>query len=180
MGLSSHHRSIGQSQTHLTPKWLLDTLGPFDLDPCAAPDPRPWPTAGRHIVEREDGLSQPWLGRVWLNPPFDSRVAGRWLGRLHDHGDGIALVHARTEAAWFRPAWQSSGILFLSRRVSFCGQDGVQQEGNSGAPVVLVAYGKSNLAALERSGLEGSLILAWRRQGAYARRDLLDRIPLKA
>ncbi|MBE7197153.1 MAG: adenine methyltransferase [Parafilimonas terrae] len=180
MGLSSHQRAIGKSQTHLTPRWLLDALGPFDLDPCAAPDPRPWPTAARHIVEAEDGLSQPWKGRVWMNPPFDSRVAGRWLGRLRDHGDGIALVHARTEAAWFRPAWDSHGVMFLSKRVTFCTPDGVEQEGNSGAPVALIAFGKRNREILEGCDLEGALIMAWYHKGSYGRRDLLDTIPLSA
>jgi len=39
MTLGSHQQTIGKSQDHLTPRWIIDALGPFDLDPCAA-DPR--------------------------------------------------------------------------------------------------------------------------------------------
>jgi hypothetical protein len=41
MTLGSHQQSIGKSQVHLTPRWIIDALGPFDLDPCAA-TVRPW------------------------------------------------------------------------------------------------------------------------------------------
>ena len=40
----------------------------FDLDPCAAPAPQPWPTARTMFTEAMgDGLSIDWDGRVWLN-----------------------------------------------------------------------------------------------------------------
>jgi hypothetical protein len=81
------------SQVHLTPRWIIDALGPFDLDPCAA-DPRPWNCATRNIYEAEDGLSAKWDGRVWLNLPFDRYKVGKWIGRLAEHGRGTALLHA--------------------------------------------------------------------------------------
>jgi hypothetical protein len=33
VSLGSHQRTVGRSQTHITPKWIIDALGPFDLDP---------------------------------------------------------------------------------------------------------------------------------------------------
>jgi hypothetical protein len=36
MTLGSHQRTVGKSQTHITPRWIIDRLGPFDLDPAAA------------------------------------------------------------------------------------------------------------------------------------------------
>ena len=164
MGLSSHQRAVGASQIHLTPRRIIEALGPFDLDPCAAPEPRPWPTARRHVVEAEDGLSVPWLGRCWVNPPFDGAVVGRWVGRLADHGSGVLLVHARTETRWFRRIWEdASCILFLHDRISFCRPDGSVQEGNSGAPVVLAGFGREEPDRLARSGLDGVLVTEWSR-----------------
>lgn len=32
----------GDTDTWLTPRWILDTLGPFDLDPCAASEIPTW------------------------------------------------------------------------------------------------------------------------------------------
>lgn len=47
----------------LTPPEILRALGPFDLDP-AAPIVRPWDMAARHYTKIDDGMSQPWEGRV--------------------------------------------------------------------------------------------------------------------
>jgi hypothetical protein len=63
----------------LTPRFVIDALGPFDLDPCP-PKERPWDTARRHFTEADDGLSRPWKGRVWLNPPYgpQTRLSILW------------------------------------------------------------------------------------------------------
>ncbi|MBP8231970.1 MAG: hypothetical protein KAY22_06660 [Rhizorhabdus sp.] len=160
MTLGSHQTSIGKSQVHLTPRWLLDQLGPFDLDPCAA-TVRPWDCAAENYVEAIDGLAQPWKGLVWLNPPFDRRLIGRWLAKLAEHGQGIALVHARTETAWFRQIWTGADlILFLGHRVNFLRPDGSAQPANSGAPIALAGYGEG-ANRLRNSDLPGTLVTEW-------------------
>jgi hypothetical protein len=165
MTLGSHQRAIGKSQDHITPKWIIDRLGPFDLDPAAA-DPRPWDCATRNFTEVDDGLSRRWSGRVYLNPPYDRYQVARWIARLAEHGCGTALLHARTEAAWFEPIWRSaSGILFFADRLKFCHPDGSTQPFNSGAPPVLAAFGKYDLARLETSGITGTLVTRWKRVG---------------
>jgi hypothetical protein len=166
MTIGSHQRSVGKSQVHLTPRWLLDSLGPFDLDPCAA-TVRPWDCAARNIVEADDGLAHEWEGRVWLNPPFDRYQVGRWIERLAAHGNGIAVVHARTETAWFRPIWRrASAIHFLFDRIKFVRPDGSEQSANSGAPVVLAAFGDANVESLVGSGIAGALVRLNRRVAA--------------
>jgi hypothetical protein len=44
MTLGSHQKAICTSQVHITPRWIIDGLAPFGLDPCAA-NPRPWDCA---------------------------------------------------------------------------------------------------------------------------------------
>lgn len=159
MTLGSHQRTVGKSQTHITPPWVMERLGAFDLDPCAAPAPRPFTYAAHNYTER--GLERDWFGRVWMNPPFDRYQVARWVKRLADHGNGIALLHARTEAAWFEPVWDSAtAILFLADRLKFYGMDGCEQPANSGAPAVLVAWGDANEHALRNPGFDGVLIKA--------------------
>jgi hypothetical protein len=137
-------------------------LGPFDLDPCAG-EPRPWDCATINYTIADDGLSQPWQGRVWLNPPFDRRVVGRWVEKLAHHRNGIALLHARTEAEWFRPVWHAAvAILFLAKRLHFYLADGTRQRANSGAPAVLVAFSSVDVEAVTRSGISGHLVTAWK------------------
>lgn len=160
MTLGSHQTTIGKSQVHLTPRFIIEALGSFDLDPCAA-DPRPWDCAAENWSK--DGLgSVPWFGRVWLNPPFDRYQVGLWIDRLARHGHGTTLLHARTETEWFRPVWQSASlILFLSQRIKFCRPDGSEQPANSGAPVVLIAFGDDDANHLRASGLQGALVEKW-------------------
>ena len=165
MTLGSHQTTIGKSQDHITPRWIINRLGPFTTDPCAA-DPRPWNCAEHNITEAQDGLRRLWCGYTWLNPPFDQRVVGRWIERLAQHGNGVALLHARSEARWFAPCWRhASGILFLATRLKFCRADESEQPHNSGAPPVLVAFGEYALARLEASGIQGQLVTAWKRIG---------------
>jgi hypothetical protein len=153
MSLSAHQRPVMGTDEWLTPPEILARLGAFDLDPCA-PVSRPWDTARRHYTVLDDGLSKPWVGRVWCNPPF-GREAVKWLRRMADHGDGIALIPARTETAmFFECVWRrADGVLFLEGRPHFHRVSGERAPFNSGAPICLVAYGEANAAVLNTSGL---------------------------
>lgn len=156
--------------THLTPPHVLEALGgasSFDLDPCAAPEPRPWPTARRMIALPDaNGLLIHWSGRVWLNPPYTASEIGRWLKRMAAHGRGVALINASTETAAFRRCvWEAaSGLLFLEGRLVFCGADGEPLKGKHGrvqnnpAPSVLCAYGQDDLDRLAACDLDGALV----------------------
>ncbi len=130
------------SDTWLTPRWILDPLGPFDLDPCACPLPRPWETAARsYALPEEDGLKKPWNGRVWLNPPYGNK-AGAFVGRLAEHGDGIALIFARTETEFWQEQIfpRADAVMFLRGRVKFCDSTGIERD-PAPAPAALVAFG---------------------------------------
>ena len=76
------------------------------------------------------------------------------------HGDGIALVFARTETSMFRNwVWPyAAALMFLAKRPHFFHPDGARANGNSGGPLVLIAYGEANAAALRRSGIAGALV----------------------
>lgn len=148
----------------LTPRWVLDALGAFDLDPCGAPG---WNTATEVWTPEEvgDGLSMPWRGRVWMNPPYGS-ASTAWLQQLAAHGTGTALIFARTDtAAWHDWVFPYADVaLFLRGRLSFVRPDRMDQpgrlsgEGNSGAPSVLLAYGRNDVEHLRMSGLPGHLV----------------------
>ncbi len=154
MTLSSHQSSNSKSIEWLTPPELLYSLGTFDLDPCS-PIKRPWDTAKKHYTVKDDGLSQDWgSGRVWLNPPF-GRQSVKWMERMAQHNNGIALLAARTETKmFFEFVWPiASGILFVEGRPHFHYQNGKRAPFNSGAPICLISYGPSNYGFLERSNL---------------------------
>jgi hypothetical protein len=159
MGIGGHHRPRGLFDTWLTERSVIQSLGEFDLDPCAAPPPRPWDTAKRHIALPDDGLSIEWVGRVWLNPPCHRDLIGGWMERMAKHGNGIALVFARTETKfWQRWIWPFAvAVLFAEGRFNFCLPDGTRVSHNSGAPSAFIAYTDVDREFLRSSGIRGAL-----------------------
>lgn len=53
----------------------LDTEFHFSLDACALPENA---KCARYYTPEQDGLSQPWTGVVWCNPPYGRKV-GTWI-----------------------------------------------------------------------------------------------------
>lgn len=154
LGMGSHEGPMIKDEW-LTPPEIIQSLGCFDLDPCS-PINRPWPTAAKHFTIEDNGLTQEWHGRVWLNPPYGPHT-GTWLARLVSHGVGTALIFARTETeAWHRHVWPcASSVLFLEGRLSFHHVSGVKAKQNAGAPSALISYGAKDAAQLMTCGLPG-------------------------
>lgn len=161
-GIGGHHSARSRTDEWLTPPEVIAALGgaeSFDLDPCA-PIVRPWPTARRHLTVIDNGLIQPWDGRVFLNPPYSTSVIGRWLARMADHDRGVALIFARTETdAFSRSVWErASALLFMRGRINFHLVDGRRAQGNAGAPTVLCAYGRRDADVLALCGIDGAFV----------------------
>lgn len=154
---SNFNTNTKNNDEWLTPPSIIKSLGDFDLDPCSPID-RPWDTAAKHFSEPDDGLSQPWEGRVWCNPPY-GRETFAWIDKLATHGNGIALIFARTETKGFhRQIWErADAILFLEGRIKFHYVDGSQAD-SANAPSCLVAYGGNNAESLARSGIKGKIV----------------------
>ena len=157
-GIGGHQSAAMKNDEWLTPPELHAKLGAFDLDPCS-PINRPWPTAQTHYTINDNGLQQPWLGRVWMNPPYGKEAAA-WLDRLADHGNGIALIFARTETdMFFRHVWEKAdAVLFLRGRLHFHYVTGERAKANAGAPSCLIAYGEENASILNDCGLSGQMV----------------------
>jgi len=142
----------------LTPPYIVEALGEFDLDPCSPLD-RPWDTAKKHYNILDDGFSKQWEGRVWCNPPY-GREAQKWIKKCADHGNAMTLIFARTETKmFFDHIWNEADALFFMRgRVKFYTDKGIQAKSNAGAPSVLVAYGSNNAEILKNCSLNGKYI----------------------
>lgn len=150
-GMGGHQSASMKSDDWITPQPIINALGPFDLDPCASVT-QPWTTASVQYTVKDDGLSKPWFGRVWLNPPY-GRETTKWMKKLATHGNGTALIFARVETEmFFRCVWrEATGLLFIRGRLYFHRPDGERAPHNSGAPSVLVAYGDYNMERLIRA-----------------------------
>lgn len=161
-GIGGHHSPRSKTDEWLTPPAVIEAVGgarSFDLDP-AAPADRPWPTAKVHYSKADNGLLLPWFGRVWLNPPYSTPLLARFMGRMAEHGRGLALIFARTETdAFARFVWsEATAVLFLLGRLNFHSAEGDRAPKNAGAPSVLCAYGQADAEILASCGLAGQFV----------------------
>jgi len=152
--MAEHEPSIGQSDDWYTPPEIFAALGlTFDLDPCS-PGAGHWVPARHVFTKEDDGLSRPWFGRVFVNPPFGGRNGHvPWLEKFLAHGDGVAIVRAYTSAAWFHDhAVKAEAMLFPRGKTKFIRPDGSIGRA-PGHGVVLLGMGEVSNNALRQSGL---------------------------
>lgn len=155
---TSFEKSKNSTDEWYTPKYVIDSLGEFDLDPCALMLPV-YNTAKNMYNKADDGLSKEWCGRVWLNPPYSRPLIEKFIEKMADHNNGIALLFNRLDNKMFQDVIleKAIAIKFLRKRIKFLRPDGTP--GNSpGCGSVLVAFGEENANILRNCSLEGKFI----------------------
>jgi phage N-6-adenine-methyltransferase len=101
---------------------LNDAVGGFDLDPCSGAERSPF--AAETYTEADDGLSQPWRGTVWVNPPY-SEMAD-WTAKAvaeaeRDAVDAIYyLCKGDSSTDWWHDALGAASVVaVIDHRLSF-------------------------------------------------------------
>jgi len=120
-----------ETPEHYTPQVVIDAtlacLGEIDLDPCSNDRDHPNVPAAQHYTQAEDGLTQEWRGRIYMNPPY-GREIDLWIEKLcleHEAGrttEAIALVPSRTDTQWWLRL-RDYPVCFVSGRLRFVGSD---------------------------------------------------------
>jgi phage N-6-adenine-methyltransferase len=107
---------------HYTPKWLFDSMDiRFDLD-VASPIGGSHVPADRYYTQEDNGLVQPWSGRVWVNPPYS--LTTPWVHKFIENDHGIALLVV-SKSKWFQSLWDSAdGIVPTPAGLKFERPDG--------------------------------------------------------
>ena len=136
-------------------------LGGIDLDPASCAEANETVKAQRYYSAKDDGLTRPWAGRVWLNPPYGGR-AGAFVTRLAESagtGDvnaAVCLVSSHsTDTAWFRPLWDAL-LCFTYGRIHFNGPGDAATHGS-----VLAYFGPDRDAFAAEFAQFGAVVTRW-------------------
>jgi DNA N-6-adenine-methyltransferase (Dam)/Protein of unknown function (DUF3102) len=118
-----------------TPAKYIDlarrVLGEIDLDPASCAMAQDTVGAKQFFTKEDDGLTKPWPGRVFLNPPYTQPYIANFVDKLIAEREAghteaaILLVNAFSSSKWFhRAAAAADAICFTRMRVPFDGADG--------------------------------------------------------
>lgn len=152
----THESSRNESFEWYTPPEVFDALGVrFDLDPCSPGPGLSFVPADKHLTIVDDGLATPWDPNdfAWVNPPYGAETP-KWMRKLAAHGNGIALVFARTDVRWFHEVMpQAAVVCFVKSRIRFYKGSIESQGGTPGAGSMLIAFGPKGADAVLSSDL---------------------------
>ena len=111
-----------------TPQDFFDKLNDefhFTLDVCADETNH---KCEHYYTKEIDGLSRPWIGTIWCNPPYGRKI-GEWVRRAHfsshiGSATVVMLLPARTDTRWFHEYIYNkpnTEIRFIKGRLKFGG-----------------------------------------------------------
>ena len=128
---------------------LSRAVGGFDLD--AASGAESTPIAPDRLTKEDDGLTQPWHGNVWLNPPWSTNGNGSakddWLRKVHNEINRdvvdrvVVILPVDTSTHWFHDyVLDANAVCFVGPgRISFEGGDR-----NPSFSLLIAVYGPVN------------------------------------
>lgn len=135
-GNQDNHRAKGTGENEwYTPDEYLtaarDVLGGIDLDPASSDAAQEKVRAKSYFTKEDDGLSQEWAGRVWLNPPYSQPHIADFVAKLvkeytaENTSAAILLTHNYTDTTWFhQAAGAANAICFTRGRIRFYDNNG--------------------------------------------------------
>jgi phage N-6-adenine-methyltransferase len=113
-----------------TPDYIIaaarTALGGIDLDPATNAAAQTRVGATESYTAEDDGLSRPWTGRVWLNPPYSHPLVEQFTAKLLaeiDAGrvtEAIVLLNNASDTRWMQAMFRRGTLLCLVRgRIRF-------------------------------------------------------------
>jgi hypothetical protein len=116
-----------------TPKEYVDAarevMGGIDLDPASCEVANKTVQADKFYDPEQDGLSQKWAGRVWLNPPYGKaccNFVNKLIDEFHagDVTEAVLLVNGNSfDVFWFHPLFNYT-LCFTDHRIKFISEQG--------------------------------------------------------
>ena len=122
-----------------TPQDFFDELNAefnFTLDAAATAKTA---KCAQYFTPESCGLSQPWSGTVFCNPPY-GREIGKWVKKAYEEAQRgttiVLLIPARTCTSYFHDyIYGKAEIRFIRGRLKFTDENGQPVRDDSGRPM---------------------------------------------
>lgn len=142
---------------------IKTVMGDIDLDPASCAKANETVGAKKFYTEADDGASQEWSGRVFMNPPYGKAGMGLIEKFLSEVGssfhEGILLVNSRaTDAEWFQPCFNGT-ICFTDHRIDFDSPEEKPTSSTHGS--CFVYFGPRAEKFAEAFGAFGNVVRRW-------------------
>jgi phage N-6-adenine-methyltransferase len=151
LAIANHRGTAGCNDEFRTPADVVArvraVLGEIDVDPASTEQANATVKAAKYYTKEDSGLTKPWHGHVFMNPPYsrpgiDEFVAKLIAERNEGHiTDAIVLVGNNTDTAWFHDLMVAADAACFTRgRLPFLRPDGAIGGGAQGS--CLFYFGK--------------------------------------
>ena len=124
----------GENEWYTPPKFTeaaRRVMGGIDLDPASNELANKFVGADAFYTKEDDGLTKPWRGRVWLNPPYAQPLISEFAAAVvekHEKGEfeqAIVLVNNATDTKWLQSMMRvCDAMCFLEGRVRYLDKTG--------------------------------------------------------
>ena len=137
----------GENEWYTPPKYTeaaKRVMGAIDLDPASNELANKFVGADKFYTKEDDGLTKPWYGRVWLNPPYAQPLIAQFSDAVVEKfGRGefeqaIVLVNNATDTKWLQSMMRvCSAACFLEGRIQYLDKTGEPKNSPIQGQVVL-------------------------------------------
>jgi ParB family chromosome partitioning protein len=131
--------NTGNFEWYTPPEYIdlaRQVLGDIDLDPASCEFAQQTVKARNYYTKEDSGLTKPWHGRIWLNPPFSQPLMTQFVDKLLTERNArrvkaaILLSHNYTDTGWFQKAAKlCQAVCFTRGRINFIGSENEAPEG---------------------------------------------------
>lgn len=148
---SSKSKSKNKNDEWFTPEFVVDKvkkmLGHIDLDPASCKTANDLYINARKIYTKHDnGLDNPWNGKVFLNPPYSAKLIKQFIDKAvteYESGNAeeiLILTNSSTDSIW-NSKLSKYLQAYTFRRLSFIDGATLKADGGTGRGQVITYLG---------------------------------------
>lgn len=128
-------------------------MGNIDIDPASSAIANETVKADKFFTKKDDGLSQPWYGAVWCNPPYAQPLIAQFAEAIvsrYESGEiqqACVLVNNATETKWFQYLLSVANMVcFPASRIRFISPDNKKSAPLQGQAIIYIGTRRSEFA----------------------------------